>query len=307
MRKIAATAAISAICLLWLPSFARAQFEGTIPAVGDPPEAEPNAEYLALNSAVSFLDSAMPRTTIRARYDIDSGARQPVRADYLFSSRDFGVPEPYVNQTEADLYLEYAPSSFFSVFLDQPYRWVNPTRNASRDGNADSGFGCKLAVWDDAAFLGTIQVRGTAPSSTNGVDDHHWAIEPTFLFDSNLASIFTVEGQFGAQLPLSNAPFSGDVGKYGLGLSLATRNDSGFWVTPVIEALGWTCIGGATEIVDPSGVEVRGAGGSTIVSGAAGVRFGIGRELEIYGGYDRSLTGSAWFREQIRVELRLLF
>ena len=307
MRKLTAFAAIAAIWALWLPGFAHAQFEGTIPAVGDPPEGMPTADYLSLNSAVSFLDSAMPRTTIRTRYDIDNGARQPVRADYLFSSRDFGVPEPYVNQSELDVYLEYAPSSFFSVFLDQPYRWVNLTRNASRDGNADAGFGAKLVVYNDAAFLGTIQVRGTAPTSTDSVDDHHWAIEPTFLFDTKLAGIFTVEGQFGARLPFSNAPFAGDVGRYGLGLSLATRNDSGFWVTPVIEALGWTCIGGATDIVDPTGVEFRTAGGSTIVNGAVGMRFGIGRELEIYGGYDRCITGSAWFREQIRVELRLLF
>jgi hypothetical protein len=305
MRKFTAIGAVWAV--LWLPVCVHAQFEGRIPAVGDPPDAEMTPSYLGMTSAVSFLDSSMPRTTIRTRFDIDNGARQPTRADFLYSSRDFGIPEPYVNQSELDLYLEYAPWPWFSVFLDQPYRWVNPTLNANRSGNADAGFGFKLAVYDDPCFLGTIQVRGTAPTSIDSVDDHHWAVEPTFLFDTKVLGILGLEGQFGARFPLSNAPLSGDVAKYGLGVFLGQRNDCQFWMTPVVEAIGWTCLGGASEIVDSSGIEFRSANGSTIVNGAAGVRMGLGRQIEIYGGYDRCLTGSAWFREQIRVEMRLFY
>ena len=246
MRKLTTIAAIWAI--LALPCFALAQImEANVPAISDPVDAEPVASYLGLTSAVSFLDSAMPRTTIRTRFDIDNGARQPVRADFLYSSRDFGTPESSVDQQELDLYLEYAPWPWFSVFLDQPYRWVDPTRNSIR--RADFGLRLRSST--------------TMPPGHGTRSDPH---DP------------------------GNAPFSGDVGKYGLGVFLGTRSDAGFWMTPVVEALGWTCIGGSTEIVDPSGIQFRGAAGSTTVSGAAGLRMGLGREVEIYGGYDRCVT-----------------
>jgi len=107
---------------------------------------------------------------------------------------------------------------------------------------------------------------------------------------------------------LGGRDFAGDVVRYGLGLSFGERNYDGTWFTPVVEAVGWTVLGGKEMVVFPDGSGVvRGAGGETIVNGMAGVRFGFGDGGDVYVGYGHSLTGDRWQQQLWRLEFRVRF
>jgi hypothetical protein len=49
------------------------------------------------------------------------------------------------------------------------------------------------------------------------------------------------------------------------------------------------------------------ASGDTIVNMKAGVRFFTGEHSNFYVGYGRALTGDVWYKDIIRVEMRLVF
>jgi hypothetical protein len=296
--------------MLAAPGFVSAQYVSTgVPSFGGGQVSVPTEpNYSGLSSGVSFIDSALPRTMLQTRIDYDSDDRRATRADYIFSKRGYPVAEPRLDMTEFNTRVEFAPSPWFSVFLGQPYRWVDPEVNRNRTGMADTDFGFKLAVWDTSNILATFQLRGTAPTATQAeIDNRHWTIEPGLLFNVKLISVLTLEGQACYGMTLSDYPFAGDVARYGLGIVWGQRNNAQYWITPVVEAVGWTVTSGQVEIVHPLGVETRGASGTTILNGAAGLRMGIGENLEIYGGYSRAVTGPAWFRDLFRLEMRLAY
>jgi hypothetical protein len=78
----------------------------------------------------------------------------------------------------------------------------------------------------------------------------------------------------------------------------------------VAEFLGWNVLDGQ-ELVHPPGVAVD-AAGDTIINGKLGVRFGFGARNggprpDLYVGYGRALTGEVWYKDIIRLELRVPF
>ena len=156
--------------------------------------------------------------------------------------------------------------------------------------------------------LATFQLRVSAPTASQAsLDNRHWSLEPGVLFNLKLLDFLTLEGQGSYRMPLTDYAYAGDVAKYGIGIVCGQRSDASFWFTPVVEAIGWTVTSGRTEIVHPTGVSVESAAGTTIFNGAAGLRVGFGGNMELYGGYSRALTGPAWYRDQIRVEFRLVY
>ncbi len=266
-------------------------------------------------SFVANLDSSIPRNTFRLRLDLGYDDVRPTRAEYLMArgglpfSPGLPLPEPRINSyQEASAYVEYAPVSFFSAFLETPVRWLNPDANANTYGFGDVNFGLKLCTWSSQDFVATLQLRCYDPTASQpGLGTHHWTLEPALLGMWRPFDNIIFEGDVRYWTPLGGTDFAGDVLRYGIGLSLGQTGPA-FWYKPVVEGVGWTVLGGkAMAVTSPDSYVIQSAAGSTIVNGSIGLRVGMGTQFDAYAGYGRCFTGSAWTRDFVRVELRLFY
>jgi hypothetical protein len=295
-------------CLVGTSAAPAQTMTSSVPSLSmNPPQAEAQPAYDGLTTSVSFIDSALPRTMFRLRTDFDYDNRRPTRADYIYSIRGFPASETRVDHQGITPYLEYAVGPWFSVFLEQPYHWVNPQINANRSGAGDLDFGFKFAFCDTSMLLATFMLRTTAPPAASPtLDSRHWAIEPELLVNFKIMDGVTIEGEGRYWVPLSDLSFAGDTARYGLGLVIGERTPE-FWMTPVAEVVGWTTMGGLVEVVGPVGSRIESAAGQTIVNGNLGMRMGVGDNVDFYAGYSRAVTGNAWYRDLFRFEFRLGF
>src|SRR5262249_20628190 len=132
----------------------------------------------------------------------------------------------------------------------------------------------------------------TAGSGSLGTD--HASIEPALLFNYQIASYLTLEGEFRYWAPLGGTDFAGDLIRYGVGLAYGMHASSEIWLMPVAEVVGWTVFDGREQVVGPGGFFTQSAAG-TIVNASLGLRVGLGDRADIYAGYSRAMTGPAWF------------
>jgi hypothetical protein len=288
-----------------------AQDMTSITPITDPNQlsSRPANDNLFINqSAVSFLDSALPRSTLRLRLDLGYDMPQPIRDEYFISRNGLPMLETKV-QSYQDVasYVELAPASFFSLFVETPIRWLNPAINANTYGVGDTNFGLKLVTWNDQELLATLQLRFYAPTGRPGLGTQHWTIEPALLGIWQPYSNIELEGELRYWAPLGGTSFAGDVLRYGVGLSLGKVSQT-LWFKPVAEVVGWTAVGGQTLLVTaPDAYLVQSAAGQTIINGYLGLRLGLGNTLDFYTGYGRCFTGDSWTRDFVRVELRLFY
>src|SRR5262249_11931581 len=133
----------------------------------------------------------------------------------------------------------------FSLFLETPYRWINPDFNRNENGVGDSNIGFKVAIWQDTTFLATIQFRSYLPTASNhALGTNHVSIEPALLLNWRPVDVLTLEGDVRYWAPLGGTDFAGDVARYGLSLSYGQRSQGEIWITPMIELVGWSVLGG---------------------------------------------------------------
>jgi hypothetical protein len=271
--------------------------------------APPANDNLLINqSAVSIIDSALPRSTLRLRLDLGYDMPQPMRAEYFMSKNGLPLRETKI-QSYQDLagYVELAPLPFFSLFVEAPMRWLNPEVNANTYGIGDTNFGFKLATWNDPQLLATLQMRFYAPTGQPGLGTQHWTVEPALLGIWQPFTNLAMEGELRYWAPLGGTSFAGDVLRYGVGLSIGQATQS-MWFKPVAEIVGWTALGGQTLMVTaPDAYMVQSAAGQTIVNGYLGLRLGLGNIFDSYIGYGRCFTGDSWTRDFVRVEVRLFY
>ncbi|MBI1830634.1 MAG: transporter [Planctomycetes bacterium] len=280
------------------------------------PAANPGEPTLNLNDTfVAFLDSAIPRNVVGLRFDADYGNRQPMRSTYLFpkgavpGAVGFPLPETRVDTLELTSYAEYSLDSWFSVFIEAPYRWINPEINGNQSGAGDMRYGLKICTWTDEAFLATILFRVYQPSArTETLGTSHWSIEPGLLAAYRFSENVHLEGEFRYWIPLTRDDFAGNILRYGAGLSYGQRKPNGFWYMPVVEGIGWTVLSGKTIVASSSDAFViQEARDQTIFNGYLGVRVGYGKNTDMYIGYGRAFTGHAWARDMVRVEFRFSY
>lgn len=263
----------------------------------------------AFESGVSFIDSAMPRSLIRMRFDVNRYDTRPTRAEYLFPSDGFHVPETRVHTQELNTYVEYGLNEWFSTFMETPFKWIDPEVNRNVNGFGDFHLGMKFAGWNSDRLLTAVQVRLDAhTASTALAGTGHWSIEPSLLGAWRILDELTLEGQVGYWVPLGGTDFAGEVLKYGIALSYGQRTGETIQLMPVAEVIGWTVTSGRELVAPAPGVfVVESAAGDTIVNGCLGLRFTLGQAADVYAGYSRCLTGNPWFRDTFRVEFRIFY
>ncbi len=265
-------------------------------------------------AAPGYIDFAKPMNQIRLRYDAAYDMNRPDRAEFFYAKCGcFGgnapgplLPERSVDAQETSLYIELAPSERFSVFIDVPFRSINPVVNDNNTGIGDLRFGFKYAFLYDECQIVTFQLRAFVPTgdARQGLGTDHSTLEPTLLLTRMLSDKLTLYGEFGAWIPLDGTDFAGNILVYGAGLGYTAYESNDFRVTPLVELVGWTVLDGQQLNID-AGRAVN-AGGDTIINGKLGVRAGSQRQ-DFYVGYGRALTGEVWYQEIVRFEYRYTF
>src|SRR5262245_43657376 len=139
------------------------------------------------DTGVSFLDSALPQTWLRLRFDSAARDRRPDRAEFFYAksglpgSPGLPLPERNVDYQEFSAYLEWAPNERFSTFVEVPVRALNPDFNDNHTGLGDVSSGVKWAFLRSEVFVTTFQFRTYVPTGAarRGLGTDHVRVEPS--------------------------------------------------------------------------------------------------------------------------------
>jgi hypothetical protein len=302
-------------------------------------EAAVGGEYF---TGAGYIDSAIPVSQYRLRFDSAYGNNRPDRAEFfypkcgcfamippgkvvgnaVFDPNAKGppvFPEKNVDYQDLRNYLEYAVVPQMSFFVDVPVRWINPDANANAVGLSDIQFGGKYAFLYTTDTVLTAQVLANAPSGDphRGLGTNNWAVEPAILAFQRIGERIYLEAELRDYIPVnSKTDFAGNVLRYGVGASYLIYNTEAFRFAPVLEFVGWTVLGGKELTQDAAGLPlVLDSTGVTIVNAKIGVRIGFGRandspvlnKADLYIGYGRALTDERWYQNMLRAEFRYRF
>jgi hypothetical protein len=266
-------------------------------------------------SSVGYIESALPLDVFRLRFDAAYRDRRPTRAEFFWAKGapagpGTPLPETRVDYQDVSGYLELRFSPCFSGFLEAPVRFLNPEVNRNTAGFADINAGIKLAFVQTEDTTATFQLRTYLPTgdARRGLGNDHVSLEPGLLINHRLAPCWTLEGELRPWFPLGGTDFAGDVLRYGIGVSYGSHRPEDWWLTPVVEMVGWTVLDGKETRVSPGlSSGIKDAAGDTILNVKLGVRFGFAGWGDVYAGYGRALTGDTWYKDTWRVEVRLFF
>lgn len=246
-------------------------------------------------SMVGYIDSAIVGSQVRVRFDDAFHDSAPDRAEFFYSQcscsglgtgPDFPGASTDLNFQQIYLQVEYAPVSRFSVFVELPFRWIEPQppvsnfipnsfdssetpSTQSRAGNSDVRAGIKLALAASSNYSLTLQAKAYFPSgkSSLGLGTDHYSIEPSLLYYQRISRRWSVESQIGDWHPIGGTKstvdasqtltnFAGDVFMYGIGPSYRLIDGERFKLAPVVELFGWRVLAGlqtSGPFPDPSG------------------------------------------------------
>jgi hypothetical protein len=269
----------------------------------------------AKNSTVGYIDSAIPASLFRLRFDAAYDFTRATRAEFFYAKpHPLGPglprPEPRIDYQDLSAYLELAPCERLSGFVEVPWRFLNPEVNADTNGLADMNAGFKYAFLYRDDLVATFQFRTYIPTgdASRGLGNHHVSLEPAFLLYKTLTDRFGLEAEFRYWVPIDGTDFAGDLIRYGIGFHYDVWKTCTLTLSPVVEFVGWTVLSGKESAVTPSGlVLIEDAGGDTIVNAKMGLRLRVDRLGDFYAGYGRSLTGDRWYENIFRLEFRLFF
>jgi hypothetical protein len=277
--------------------------------------ADLGAAWSLSDSSVGYIDPAIPATQCRLRVDAAWQNVRPTRAEFFYPQGAPGGPGPPLPETSVDFqdinpYFEYALIPEFSAFIEQRVRFIQGDINGNHAGYGDLTTGFKWALFYGDSSIWTFQLKTYVPTGNPrlGLGTDHVSLEPGLLMFQQLSEQLHLEGEVRYWIPLGGTDFAGDVIRYGLGISYRARPPDAIWLAPVAEFVGWTVLDGK-ETVASSATDffVKDASGDTIVNVKLGMRLGFGDRGTVYAGYGRALTGPTWYKDTVRVELRLGF
>ncbi|QJX00846.1 hypothetical protein [Frigoriglobus tundricola] len=290
---------------------ALAQFGGGGPVVG--------------NSTVGYIDSSVPVDVVRFRFDAAFNNVVPSRGEFFYA-RSPSLPtdkaETKVDYQEFSVYAEKTVTDRFSLFVEAPYRFINPTVDQNANGLGDMNAGFKWAFYRDDDHLLSFQLRTYAPTGNGnlGLGTSHPSLEPALLGYSRITDRLRTEGELRLFVPITQTPgvpgavsggssdFASTVFRFGLGLGYDAYQSGRFVISPVAELVGWVFLNGQ-KTVNPfgnAGADVS-AAGDTVVNLKLGTRFKVRDFGDLYVGYGRCLTTQSMYRDIFRAEFRLYF
>jgi hypothetical protein len=297
----------------------------TEPVLGAEQAAAFGGETVAVaSSAVGYIDSAIPRTEFRFRFDAAYDDNRPDRAEFFYAKcgcfrtapvgKGFdpnapGPPKPEtsIDYQELSSYLELAVNDRISGFVELPVRFLNPEQNNNASGIGDMNAGFKYAIEACPDRFITFQFRAYFPTGDagQGLGNDHVTLEPGLLLYQRLSDRLSLEAELKDWIPVDGTDFAGNILRYGVGLDYDAYQTHKLRLTPVLEFVGWTVLG-AKELLFPEGI-TKDASGDTILNLKVGVRATYQGRHSLYAGYGRALTGDVWYKDVLRLEYRLQF
>ncbi|MEM9826689.1 MAG: hypothetical protein AAF958_08880 [Planctomycetota bacterium] len=287
-------------------------------------EEEPG--FVTSNSNVGYIDSAIPGTQFRLRFDSAFDNPTPDRVEFFYraSTSAIGTPispaETNVDYNDITAYAELALGPETSVFVEAPYRFLNPERNANATGFSDLIVGGKRVLWLDEAQIFTGQFRVFIPTGDAdrllGTD--HVSLEPGLLAARRISPLTLLEGEMRLWIPVGGTEideghFAAPVLRLGAGIGhdLYFEADACGCQTKrlsaVTEFVGWTIFDGFATIPEtPELAQLIEVDGDTIINGKFGLRW-TDPKRSIFVGYGRALTGDVWYHNILRAEYVMRF
>jgi hypothetical protein len=218
---------------------------------------------------------------------------------------------------------EYAFSDKFSLFAEVPVRFLDGKILGSASGLGDIRAGLKWGLLNNPQHHLTFQLRGYFPTgeSRDGLGTDHASVEPGLLYFGRLNEGWTMAAELRYWVPLDGTSgrgtgfsedYAGDVVRYGLGFGYDFERPSGTVITPVVEVVGWSVLGGLalsssngqpSGTLDP-GFGYREVGGENITNLKFGLRFAFRKQHSLYVGYGKALTDDVWYDNVVRIEYR---
>lgn len=280
-------------------------------------EADTDADEdpIVSDSGVGYIDNAILGNQFRFRFDAAYHNTQPARAEFFWAV-DGAIgpgpgPERAVNYQDFLPYLEIRPADDWSVFVELPFRLIDPVIQDNTAGLADMNAGFKYGLVQTRDRATTAQLRVYAPTgdATRGLGNHHVSLEPALLHYERLTDRLSAYGELRDWIAVGGTPdFAGNVLRYGLGASLQVNDsDACHPLRLVGEFVGWTVLEGGTVITTDQGTITADARGDTIVNAKTGFRWTLTPETDFYAGYGFALTEAAWYDDTLRFELRHRF
>src|SRR5262249_8243076 len=264
--------------------------------------------------AVGYIDSAIPFTHFRFRYDAAWNNNRPDRAEFFYAKCGCfpGAPGPRLPERRGAYqdwsgYLEVAPNNWLSGFIEMYLRDLNPEVNANTVGIGDINTGFKAAFVANKDQYLTFQFRVFIPTgdASHGLGTNHVSLEPALLLYQQLTDRLWLSAEFRDWIPMGGTDFEGNVLRYGVGLSYDVYRAGNLRVAPVGEFVGWTVLGG--KEFDALQNRIFDAAGDTIFNLKIGSRVWGRANNDGYVGYGRALTGDVWYKNIFRVEYRRAF
>jgi hypothetical protein len=286
--------------------------------------------WIALANAAITVDPIRPQTHQTFRWDFMNGLRTPDRAEYYFGryaayAGDGPLPPtppptspPYVDTSvefnELTSYSEAALKKF-GVFVEVPYRSIDPNVSNSAAGFSDIKVGTKSVVFDCELLQVAIQFKTYIPSgvSFKGLGTGHATLEPSVLVGMKLHPDIYFQGQLGEWIP-----FSADASQAGAILRVNASLNALLWclnrdvqLIGTLEANTWSFQDGQfiNPYLDPSNPATYAinASGQTYGWMGPGARLSICNRIDfgmatMFGFGDRS-----WSDFGLRMEMRTMF
>lgn len=292
-------------------------------------------DSFAASAPGTYIDNAIINNMFRFRVDTGYNNFLPDRAEYFYGQcgcfggnapgpgdpATIGNPgTPATSNSDVDFqefvpYFERALSSRFSMFVETPFRLINPDVTENTGGPGDMNFGIKSAIVSrDRQYL-TAQFRVYVPTgdAKSGLGNGHVSLEPGLLYLSRRSDRLIVQSEFQVWIPLSDSQFqgrnfAGTILRYGVGggydlLNLDTCGQRRR-LTGTFETVGWTITSG--QGFDARSGTVFDASGDTIVNIKSGLRYTFGRR-SLAASYGKPVTGDRWYSDLARVEYRYAF
>ncbi|MCU0871325.1 MAG: hypothetical protein MUE50_03190 [Pirellulaceae bacterium] len=278
-------------------------------------------EYVA--TAPLEIEITQPLNALRVRIDSVQNFSPPDRAEYLWARpKSDGGRGPDLPLTGLEL-VDYQDLRFqmevggekFSVGTEIPIRIMDPLTNANTAGMGDMSLTTKTVLcdgvrWQISQLFRTYFNTG-APSK--GLGNGHISMQPGMLARFKINDRTYVHSEIDYWFPIAGHPeHSGQVLRWGVGVSRVWRDSDSLALIPTFEILGLSALDGMQSGLFEQAVVLRDIDSRVGLWAIPGLRTVIDTggdlgviEIGVAGGLD--IGSSGWHDGMLRFEIRRQF
>ena len=271
--------------------------------------------WVAAANSAFFADQVRPQTQMRLRWDAMRNGLFRDRAEFIHARADGRGKGPrtrpvtFFDNDEFSYYMEGATQRF-GLFVEMPYRSIDPEFTPVESGFADMSVGTKSLLLDCELMQVTFQFTTFIPigQASKGLGTGHVSLEPSILSALKLGPDTYFQCQVAYRIPIGGDPdYAGDVFHYHFSLNhVLWRPLTGVQIIGTAELSGWSILDGQyTQPVGTGGVPVDARG--NLLGTGPGVRLVICDKIDFGVGALFAVTQDKLAEQFYRAEFRWRF